>query len=91
VLQHAGAKEITVSTTKSARELEIAVEDNGRGFNPEDAMRSGGGIAGMQRRAARLGATLELEARERGGTVVRLRLRLPLGGSPAATARGAAA
>ena len=91
VLQHAGAKEITVSTTKSARELEIAVEDNGRGFNPVDAMRSGGGIAGMQRRAARLGATLELEGREGGGTVMRLRLRLPLGGSPAATARGAAA
>ncbi len=91
VLQHAGAKDITVSTTKSARELEIAVEDNGRGFNPVDAMRSGGGIAGMQRRAARLGATLELEGREGGGTVMRLRLRLPLGGSPSALPRGAAA
>jgi signal transduction histidine kinase len=91
VLQHAGAKDIAISTTKSARELEIAVEDNGRGFNPVEAMRKGGGIAGMQRRAARLGATLEMEAREGGGTVMRLRLRLPLGGTPAATARGAAA
>jgi signal transduction histidine kinase len=90
VLEHANAKVISVSTSKSARELEIVVEDNGRGFDPEDALRSGGGLAGMQRRAARLGATLEMEAREGGGTVMRLRLRLPLGGVPAG-ARGAAA
>jgi signal transduction histidine kinase len=91
VLQHADAKVIAISTTKSARELEIAVEDNGQGFDPLVATRRGSGIVSMQRRAARLGATLEMEAREGGGTVLRVRLRLPLGGPSAAGARGAAA
>jgi signal transduction histidine kinase len=91
VLRHAGARRISVATVKSARELEITVEDDGKGFEPVDAMRSGRGIAGMQRRAARLGANLEIESREGGGTAMRLRLRLPLGGTPVEGARGAAA
>jgi signal transduction histidine kinase len=90
VLLHAAARQIFVTTSKSARELEIAVEDNGRGFNPREAMHSGKGIASMQRRAARLGATLEIEGREGGGTAMRLRMRLPLGGVSASGARGAA-
>jgi signal transduction histidine kinase len=91
VLRHAGATEISVATTRSARELEIAIEDNGKGFDPVVAVGSGRGIAGMQRRAARLGATLMIEAHEGGGTVMRLRLRLPLGGTAVEGARGAAA
>jgi signal transduction histidine kinase len=91
VLRHAEATEVSVTTTKSVRELEIAVEDDGKGFDPVAAMRSGRGIAGMQRRAARLGATLMIEASQGGGTAMRLRLRLPLGGTPVEGVRGAAA
>jgi signal transduction histidine kinase len=91
VLRHAEATEVSVTTTKSVRELEIAVEDDGKGFDPVAAMRSGRGIAGMQRRAARLGATLMIEASQGGGTAMRLRLRLPLGGTPVEGLRGAAA
>ena len=90
-LQHSGAPEISVTAQKSARELEIAVEDNGRGFDPMQVAQSSRGIASMQRRAVRLGATLLIEGREGGGTTLILQLRLPLGGTPSAGARGAAA
>lgn len=78
-LQHAGAREIVVATLRSPRTLEISVEDDGRGFDPAQAVQRGRGIAGMQRRAARLGADLSIEARAQGGTALRLRLPLPLG------------
>ena len=85
VLQHAGARAIVVTTRRLPRELEIAVEDDGNGFDPVTAMQAGRGIAGMQRRAARLDGQLVIEEREGGGTALRIRLRLPLGGT-----RGAA-
>jgi signal transduction histidine kinase len=78
VLQHAGARQIHVSTRRMPRQLEVIVEDDGRGFDPA-AMNNGRGISGMQRRAARLRADLTIESREQGGTAVRLLLRLPLG------------
>lgn len=90
-LEHSGAREISVGAFRSARDLEIAVEDDGRGFDPVAAAHGNRGIASMQRRAARLGATLVIDEREGGGTVLVLQLRLPLGGTPAAGARGAAA
>lgn len=86
VLQHAGARQIVVSTRRSPRQLEISVEDDGHGFDPA-AMSNGNGIAGMQRRAARLGGELTIDSGSEGGTAVRLALRLPLGGAAPSTAR----
>lgn len=83
VLQHAGASELSIVARRLPRQLEIAVEDDGRGLDPVTAMQRGRGIAGMQRRAARLGAELLLEAREQGGTALRLRLRWPPDGAAA--------
>jgi signal transduction histidine kinase len=88
-LQHSGGREVVVSTHRLPRQFEISVEDDGRGFDPAAALREGRGIASMQRRAARLGAELLIEPREDGGSVLRLRLKLPLGGRGQA-AEGAA-
>lgn len=86
VLQHARARQIHVSLQRLQRHLEVAVEDDGCGFDPS-ALSNGRGLSGMQRRAARLGADLTIEAREAGGTAVRVRLRLPLGGASTITAQ----
>jgi nitrate/nitrite-specific signal transduction histidine kinase len=88
-LQHSGGREVVVSTHRLPRQFEISVEDDGRGFDPAAALREGRGIASMPRRAARLGAELLIEPREDGGSVLRLRLSLPLGGRSQA-AEGAA-
>jgi signal transduction histidine kinase len=77
VLQHADAREISIVVRRQLRQLEIAVEDDGRGLDPTTATSQGRGIANMQRRAARLGAELLLEPRAGGGTALRLRLRWP--------------
>lgn len=82
VLQHAEARNMEVIARRLPRQLEIAVEDDGKGLDPMAVTRRGRGIASMQRRAARLGAELLLEPREGGGTALRLRLRWPLEGVP---------
>lgn len=91
VLQHAGACELRVVTRRVPRELHIAVEDDGTGFDPARALGRGHGIAGMQRRAARLNGNLEIVPGESGGTVVSLRLPLPLGAPVQGAARAGAA
>lgn len=78
-VQHSGASTVLISTRREPREFEIAVEDDGRGFDLAAALREGRGITVMQRRAARLGAVLLIESQEEGGSVLRLRLKLPLG------------
>jgi signal transduction histidine kinase len=78
VLQHAEARELSIVARRLPRQLEIAVEDDGKGLDPM-ALQRGRGIASMQKRAARLGAELLLEGRAEGGTALRLRLRWPPG------------
>ncbi|HTQ37030.1 MAG TPA: ATP-binding protein [Steroidobacteraceae bacterium] len=80
VLQHAAARSIDIVARRLPRQIELAVEDDGKGLDPALAARNGRGIASMQRRAARLDAELLLEAREGGGTALRLRLRWPPAG-----------
>jgi len=82
VLQHAEAREIRIVVHRLPRQLEIAVEDDGKGLDPAVAALKGRGIANMQRRAARMGAELLLEPREGGGTALRLLLRWPLAVEP---------
>jgi signal transduction histidine kinase len=82
VLQHAEARQLNIVARRQPRQLEIAVEDDGRGLDPMAVTRRGRGIASMQRRAARLGAELLLEQRDGGGTALRLRLRWPPDGAP---------
>jgi signal transduction histidine kinase len=76
-VRHSGAKRIAVATVVDAvaAEVELSVEDDGRGL---DAGRqgSGRGLMTMQRRAAALGARLQIGARAGGGTRVALRCGL---------------
>lgn len=88
VLQHAEARSIVIATRQQPRQLEISVEDDGRGLDPAGIGSGGRGLASMQRRAARLGAQLLIEPLEPTGTALRLRLDLPLGRRAAAMAPG---
>ncbi len=87
VLQHAGAREIRLVTWSAPHETGIRIEDDGGGFDP-DAPPGGHGIAGMQRRATRLKARLEIAPRKGGGSV--LSVRLPLHQFPVAARGGPA-
>ena len=69
---HAGARraEVTVGFTPSA--VTLAVADDGRGFDPNDARRDGVGLLGMRERAESLGGRLTIHTAPGQGTCVNL-------------------
>ena len=70
-LRHSGAKEISVTLSRTARRVILEISDNGTGFDPELA--SGGlGLASMRERAAAVGGTLRITSAPGAGTRVRL-------------------
>ena len=73
VIRHAQAKRAVISLGRVADGLELSVEDDGRGFDPEGAPRNGRrgwGLAGMRERVALLGGTLSVTSRPGCGTRV---------------------
>src|SRR5690606_21104354 len=65
--RHAGASRIHITLVRQGADVELRVEDDGRGI--ESASSFGGiGLATMQHRAQRLGGTFEIERIPSGGT-----------------------
>ena len=71
VSRHSGAREAWVRLKFLIRELELDVEDHGKGFAVQGA-RPGIGLVGMRERAGLIGGKLELLQPDGGGTLVRL-------------------
>jgi two-component system, NarL family, sensor histidine kinase UhpB len=72
VARHSGAKRARVELRSNEGEVELVVQDDGRGLDPEGG--EGSGLLGMRERAVLVGATFSIEVGEVGGTTVRLRL-----------------
>ncbi|MGD9816163.1 MAG: sensor histidine kinase [Hyphomonadaceae bacterium] len=73
-LKHSGATRLIVSLRRRGEVIEISVADNGKGFSAGVGAGSGGrGLANMEARAQRIGATLELHS-EPDATIVALKL-----------------
>jgi two-component system nitrate/nitrite sensor histidine kinase NarX len=72
--KHAGARAVSIAMRRG-EELVIAVQDDGRGFDPAALDQGGGahvGIAIMRERAHRIGARLEIASAPTQGTCVTL-------------------
>ena len=71
-VRHAAPERIQIQLRFSGKQLELSVEDNGRGFSGEmPAMRDGHfGIAGMKERAEQIGGILTVKSRSGEGTQV---------------------
>ncbi len=71
--KHATASRVSLSLKTIENQIELSIQDNGKGFNtksiPNETDRFG--IRGMQERAAVIGGTLSVESRPGGGTTVR--------------------
>jgi len=86
VARHAGAPHAWLSVAPaSPGEVEIVIEDDGAGLQPAVSSGAHYGLEIMRERASRLGGSLELGARDGGGTRVRLTFAVPTA-QPAAAA-----
>lgn len=73
--RHAAASHITVTLTYYPDEVSLDVADDGGGFDPAGAAKSGGlGLIGMRERAEALGGRLAIESAPGEGTVVAVTL-----------------
>lgn len=71
-VDHADATAIWVTGRITDHDGFLAVQDNGRGFDPDSSSDAHFGIVGMRERAAILSATFELDATIGEGTVISL-------------------
>ncbi len=85
IAKHAGAQHAWLKIEQHPDRIDIVVEDDGTGLpaTPQNSTPSHFGIDIMRQRAQRLGGSIEIGAREGGGTRIRLFF-------PAAAAAGAA-
>jgi signal transduction histidine kinase len=74
VHKHADATVVRVSAAWDSAAFEIAVTDNGRGFDPAAIDGSSYGVRGMRERAALIGGEIEIVSRPRDGTRVVIRV-----------------
>jgi len=82
VARHSGAKAVSIVFARSAAALQVAVTDNGRGFDTKSVATVSSsrlGIQGMRERAAILGGTISFTSK---GTGTRILVQIPLTGQP---------
>jgi nitrate/nitrite-specific signal transduction histidine kinase len=76
-LKHAMARVVTVSVRALDDQVDLEVQDDGTGFEPDAVEGRGGlGLASMRERAAKIGGRLELVSVAGGGTTVRVEVPL---------------
>ncbi len=73
VARHSGARAAWVRLRFTGKDLELEVEDHGKGFGA-DPPKTGIGLVAMRERAELLGGSLEFRQPPAGGTLVRLRV-----------------
>jgi len=78
-LKHASAREVLVQARALGDTLELVVQDDGKGFNPEASPRSGKhqGLGNMRRRAEAMGGALEIRSASGQGACLRLSVKFP--------------
>jgi two-component system NarL family sensor kinase len=74
--RHAQASQAFLHLLTTPTEVRLIVEDNGRGFDPEQAPQNRYGLRGLNERVKLLGGALRLESSPGAGT--RLEVRIPL-------------
>jgi signal transduction histidine kinase len=76
--RHAGVASVTVRVWTDADSLNLQVEDRGRGFDPEVALKAprSSGLIGMRERITLLGGHMSIESSAGAGTTITAELPL---------------
>ncbi|MDO7846572.1 sensor histidine kinase [Hymenobacter sp. M29] len=77
VLKHAQARQVIVQLARHEQQVQVVVEDDGRGFDPAARPLSAGvGLRSLQARVDYLGGTLEVQSQPGQGTAVTIEFTL---------------
>ncbi len=77
-MKHSGASQINVRLSGGPEAVQLAIEDNGHGFDPHVSTLSRGfGLISMQERADRIGGDLTILTKPGAGTKIHLLLPIP--------------
>ena len=79
IIKHAQATEVTIRMSFSDGSLDVAVHDDGCGFQPADKPADnipGNGLSNMKQRLHNIGGNAFVESQSGQGTTVRMRLRI---------------
>ncbi len=79
IAKHSGAKNVQFLLKQDESNIDLSIQDDGRGFDVEIAFQAGGvsnhlGIHGMRERAALLGGSVVIESKPNEGTSVYVRI-----------------
>jgi PAS domain S-box-containing protein len=77
VIRHSQATRVNIELRRDPRHLTLVVQDDGVGFPPEDSLRTGLGLLGIQERIGLLGGTCVIDSEPNAGT--RLVVSAPVG------------
>lgn len=78
VLRHSGATEARIALSRGDGVVEVVIADNGRGFHPRGPTEAGFGLSGIGERVRLLGGTFEVRTAEGEGTVLTIRVPVPV-------------
>ena len=73
IARHADASMVTIEMIATGRQLQLLIADDGRGFDARTLRADGLGLTSMARRAADIGAQLDIDSRPGEGTTITLR------------------
>jgi signal transduction histidine kinase len=90
VVRHAHARRVVLRLTIDAARLQLAIEDDGTGFEPGRRPQPGRGLADMRAAAAEVGATIRVHPQPRGTLVDLVLERRPAAAEPGVSPEAAA-
>lgn len=72
VVKHSGATHVVIDVKLTDDRMEMLIEDNGKGFLPDERNAWGNGLTNMKKRIADIGGTFNLHSQPCRGTSVRI-------------------
>ena len=72
VIKHSGANQLDLSLTADDEGISVTVEDNGKGFNPEQIAKEGLGLQNIKSRIKYLKGTVDIDSAPGRGTLIAL-------------------
>jgi signal transduction histidine kinase len=76
IVKHSQAHRVNVSLVESGGLLEIRIEDDGKGFDPDNASDEGNGLVSMQKRVEALGGSFSIHSFPGKGTQLHFSISL---------------